>query len=71
MAFFTAIASSVAGPLIGGLLGGASSSGTQQGGTQTVNNDPWAAAQPWMKANLETGQNLQNYYQKNPFNQQQ
>lgn len=65
------ILGAVAGPVVGGLLGGASSSGTQQGGTQTVNNDPWAAAQPWMKANLETGQNLQNYYQKNPFNQQQ
>ena len=68
---FASILGAVAGPVIGGLLGGASGSGTQQGGTQTVNRDPWAAAQPWMKANLETGQNLQNYYQRNPFNQQQ
>lgn len=65
------ILGAVAGPVIGGLLGGSSSSGTQQGGTQTANNDPWAAAQPWMKQNLTTGQNLQNYYQTNPFNAQQ
>ena len=64
---FTALAPTV----VGGLLGGASSSGTQQGGTQTVNRDPWAPAQDWMKQNLTTGQNLQNYYQKNPFNDQQ
>lgn len=60
-----------AGSLLGGIIGGKSSSGTQQGGTQTVNRDPWAPAQPWLKQNLETGQALQNQYAANPFNVQQ
>ena len=68
---FLSILGAVAGPVIGGLLGGASSSGTQQGGTNTVNRDPWLPAQDWMKSNLKQGQGLQNYYQQNPFNQQQ
>lgn len=50
---------------------GAFGSGDSSGGTQTVNKDPWAPAQDWMKQNLTSGQNLQNYYQQNPFNQQQ
>ena len=32
---------------------------------------PWEPAQPWMKANLQSGQDLQQYMQKNPFNAQQ
>ena len=60
----------VAGPLIGGLMGGAgSSSGGQQ--TQAVSKDPWSVAAPWLKNNVQTGQNLQNFYQQNPFNRQQ
>jgi hypothetical protein len=66
-----ATAFSVLGPtIIGGLLGG-SSSGSAQGGTTTETKGPWAEAAPWLKQNLQTGQNLQNYYQKNPFNAQQ
>lgn len=67
----------VAGPLIGGLLGGASSGGSQPGpvaqqmGTETVKKDPWSAADPWLREQIKTGQQLQQYYQKNPFNQQQ
>ena len=56
---------------VGGALLGGASGGSSQGGTQTMNKDPWAPAQDWMKSNLATGQNLQNYYQRNPFNQQQ
>ena len=58
------------GPAIGaaaGLLGG----GSSQGGTTTQKNEPWSAAQPWLQNNLQTGQNLQSYYQRNPFNSQQ
>lgn len=58
------------GPAIGaaaGLLGG----GSSQGGTTTQKNEPWAPAQPWLTNNLQTGQQLQNYYQANPFNAQQ
>ena len=64
-------AGAAAGSLLGGLIGGKSGSGTQQGGTQTVNKDPWAPAQDWMKQNLATGQSLQNRYAQNPFNAQQ
>ena len=67
---FASILGAVAGPLIGGLLGGASG-GDAKGGTQTQTSDPWVPAQDWMKQNLSTGQNLQNYYQTNPFNSQQ
>lgn len=59
----------VAGPVVGGLLGGSSSGGGQQ--AQTVSKEPWAEAAPWLKQNIQTGQGLQNYYQQNPFNQQQ
>jgi hypothetical protein len=50
----------VGGALLGGDKGG--------GGTTTQSKEPWAPAQPWLTANLQTGQNLQNYYQDNPFN---
>lgn len=38
------------------------------GGGQQVSKEPWAEAAPWLKANLKTGQNLQGYYEQNPFN---
>lgn len=60
----------VAGPVIGGLLGGASG-GSSQGGTQTMSKEPWEAAAPWLRQQIQTGQDLQNFYQRNPFNQQQ
>lgn len=41
------------------------------GGGQTATKEPWAEAAPWVKQNLKTGQDLQQYYQQNPFNQQQ
>ena len=36
--------------------------------SQSQSREPWAPAQPWLRQNLQTGQNLQNYYQQNPFN---
>ena len=57
-------------PLIGAGLGALSSSGDTTK-TDTSKKEPWGPAQDWMKANLKTGQNLQNYYEQNPFNQQQ
>jgi len=56
-------------PLIGAALG-AAGSGSSSTSTSS-NKDPWAPAQAWMKANLGFGQQLQNQYQQNPFNQQQ
>jgi hypothetical protein len=57
------IAAAVAPSVVGGLLGGSSSGG----GQQTVNRDPWAPAQDWLKSNIASGQNLQNQYMTNPF----
>lgn len=57
-----AILGPVAGAVVGGLMGGDS----QQ--SQSQSREPWAPAQPWLRQNLQTGQNLQNYYQQNPFN---
>ena len=53
------------------LLGALSSGDKAQGGTTTESRNPWGPAQPWMQQQIATGQNLQNYYQQNPFNQQQ
>lgn len=49
---------------------GAMGSGDQQQSTEQKKT-PWEPAQPWMKANLQSGQDLQQYMQKNPFNAQQ
>lgn len=61
---------SIAGPVIGSVVGGlfGSDGGGQQ---QSQSREPWAAAAPWLKKQLEDGQNLQGYYQQNPFNPQQ
>lgn len=53
----------VAGGLIGGLLGGSDSGGGQQ-----ATKDPWGPAQKPLQNSLTTGQNLESYYQQNPFN---
>lgn len=52
----------------GGALLGAMNAGEGGGGQQTVSKDPWAPAQPWLTSLLGQGQNLQGYYQQNPFN---
>ena len=54
---------SVAGAVVGGLMGGGGG-----GGSQTASKEPWAEAAPWIKDNIKTGQDLQRYYQQNPFN---
>ena len=58
-----------AGSLLGGLFGAASSGDTKTGGTQS--RDPWGPAQPFILKNLQNESDLQSYYQKTPFNQQQ
>lgn len=58
-----------AGSLLGGLFGAGASGDTKTGATQS--RDPWAAAQPYMLKNLQNEADLQSYYQKTPFNQQQ
>lgn len=60
-----AAVASIGGAVIGGMSSGDSQQSTEQKKT------PWEPAQPWMKANLQSGQDLQKYMQANPFNAQQ
>lgn len=55
---------------VGGLLSDGGGGGGQ-GTSQTVSKDPWSVAAPWLTQNVATGQSLQNYYQRSPFNTQQ
>lgn len=55
--------------LIGGLLGAFGSGDKQQSTSQKT--EPWGPAQPWIQQNIQNGQDLQKYYQQNPFSQQQ
>lgn len=55
----------------GGLLGGLTGGGSSQGGTTTSTNSPWAPAQDWLQSNIQSGKDLQRYYQSTPFNAQQ
>jgi len=57
------IAASVAGAAVSGAMSKGSS-----GGGQSSKQEPWSAVQPWLKENIEGGQALQDYYQRNPFN---
>lgn len=54
----------VAGPVAGAVVGGLMSDGEQQ----TATKEPWSAAAPWLRENIAQGQNLQAYYQQNPWN---
>lgn len=50
-----------------GLVGSAMSS--DGGETSTATKEPWGPAQDWMRANITSGQQLQNHYSQNPFNE--
>lgn len=63
------LAKKYGGAILGGLLGFAGSGNTTTGATQS--RDPWAPAQPFILKNLQNESDLQGYYQKTPFNQQQ
>ena len=54
----------IAGPIAGAVVGGLMSDGEQQ----TATKEPWSAAAPWLRQQLEQGRNLQAYYQQNPWN---
>ena len=56
----------ILGPVAGAVVGGLMSDGG--GGAQTATKEPWGAAAPWLRQQLEQGQNLQAYYQQNPWN---
>lgn len=52
------------GGILGGLFGGSDSEQTQ-----TASKEPWSEAKPWILSNIAQGQQLQDYYTQNPFNQ--
>ena len=58
----------IIGPVAGAVVGGVMNKGGGGGGSQTASKEPWAEAAPWIKDNIKTGQDLQRYYQQNPFN---
>jgi hypothetical protein len=55
----------------GAAIGAIASSQSSDGPSQESKREPWGPAVPWLTANLKTGQDLQGFYQKNPFSQQQ
>ena len=55
----------------GALLGSMNSGDGDSQQSTEQKKTPWEPAQPWMKANLQSGQDLQKYMQANPFNAQQ
>lgn len=61
----------IAGPVIGSVVGGLFGSEGGGGQQQSQSREPWAAAAPWLRKQLEDGERLQGYYQQNPFNPQQ
>jgi hypothetical protein len=61
-----AILGPVAGAVVGGLMGG-----DEGGGSQTQSKEPWAPAIKPLTNTLNTGQDLERYYQQNPFNPMQ
>ncbi|WP_291518413.1 hypothetical protein [Acidovorax sp.] len=63
---FAAIAGPIAGAVVGGLMGGDGG-----GGSQTQSKEPWEPARKPLINSLNTGQDLERYYQRNPFNRLQ
>lgn len=56
----------ILGPVAGAVVGGMMSDGG--GGQQTASKEPWGPAQKPLQNSLNTGQQLETYYQRNPFN---
>ena len=61
-----AILGPIAGAAVGGLMGG-----DKGGGSSQTTNEPWAPLQKPLINSANTGQDLERYYQKNPFNRLQ
>lgn len=60
-----------AGAIAGGLLGFLGNRDSGKANETTTTRDPWAAAQPHILRNLQNEADLQQHYQKTPFNAQQ
>lgn len=61
-----AIGGKILGGVVGGLMGG---DDEQQ--QQTATKAPWEAVDPWLREQIGTGRQLQDYYQRQPFNRMQ
>ncbi|WP_440110341.1 hypothetical protein [Acidovorax sp. BL-A-41-H1] len=61
-----AILGPVAGAVVGGLMGG-----DEGGSSQAQSKEPWEPARKPLINSLNTGQDLERYYQRNPFNRLQ
>jgi hypothetical protein len=60
--------------VVGSQMSSRGGGGTQTNGgagTTTQSKEPWAAAQPWIMNNLQTGQAMQNRYAAQPFSDAQ
>lgn len=55
--------------LAGGLLGALGSGDSKQ--TQSAEKTPWGPSQGWLTNNINSGQQLQDYYQRNPLSADQ
>lgn len=58
------------GAAIGGALGlvGSMSAADSAADAASKSKDPWSGAEPWIRSNIEQGQQLQDHYTQNPFN---
>lgn len=63
---FGAVAASVAGAAVGGMMGGGGG-----GESQTASKEPWEPARKPLTNSIGTLQDLERYYQQNPFNRLQ
>lgn len=58
---------SIAVPIAASVIGGMMSGGGSQSSNQSQTRTPWAPAAPWLTSNVNRGQDLQKFYQANPF----
>lgn len=58
----------VLGPVAGAVVGGVMGGGKGGGSSQTASKEPWEPAAPWLRQQIQDGQDLERYYQRNPFN---
>lgn len=58
---------SILGTVVGSVVGGLGSKGNK-GSSQTTTNEPWAPIQPMLQDLANQGQDLNQFYQQNPFN---
>lgn len=68
---WAAVGSAAVGVVGSAVLSNSGSKSNGGAGTQTTDKAPWAAAQPWITNNMQTGQALQQQLAAQPFSPQQ